>query len=119
MVNATTFFLSHLRTVSRASSGTIVVGGLVTYLVIALDLEAELEPLPTLLGSSALDIIVCHSQYIVREKSPDKYTLMIAHREIAIIIMSGPRRIDVHDNRNRIFDVEDIEDKDANQLTYS
>lgn len=35
---------------------------------------------------------------------------MIAHREIA-------RRIDVHDNRNRTFDVEDIEDEDANQLT--
>lgn len=99
-VNVATFMLAHLRMVSRASSGTIVVGDLITSIVIALDLEVELNPFPTVLSSFILDIIACHSQYIIRAKSSDIYTLMIAHHEITSIVLSDPRHIDMHDNLN-------------------
>lgn len=41
---------------------------------------------------------------------------MINHREIARIVLPDPRRINVHDNRNWIFEVEDNKDEEANQL---
>ncbi|KAI5435256.1 hypothetical protein KIW84_021900 [Lathyrus oleraceus] len=91
-VNAATFLLAHLRIVSRSSSGSINVGGLITSLVVALGLEHELEPIPTLLGSTALDINV--------------------------IMLPDPIRIDMRDNRNWIFEVEDSEDDDANQFPH-
>lgn len=89
---------------------------MITSLVDALGLEHELKPLPSILGSFTLDIAACHSEYIIRAKSPDRYTLMIDHREIASILLRDPRHIDVHDNHNWIFDVEDNKDEEANQL---
>ncbi|KAI5428678.1 hypothetical protein KIW84_033613 [Lathyrus oleraceus] len=68
-------------TVSRSSSGSIVVGDLITSLVVSLGLEHELHPYSAFLGYFALDIAACRSQYIVRAKRPGRYTLMIAHRD--------------------------------------
>lgn len=74
--------LAHIKYVSRATIGSIVVGGLITSLAIAMGLKAELEPFHALLGSSALNIVTCHSQYIVRANNPDRYTLMIDLRDM-------------------------------------
>ncbi|KAI5390231.1 hypothetical protein KIW84_075509 [Lathyrus oleraceus] len=109
--------LTHLKSVSRAPTRSIVVGGLITSLAIVMGLEAELEPLHSLLGSSTLYIAACHSQYNVRSKIPGRYTLMIDLREISIIVVLDPRRIDVRDECNWIFDIDDSKDEKANQLS--
>lgn len=93
-VNSTLFMLAHMQAVHTAKKGHITFGGLITSIAPALDLHAELatlDPLPML----SLYIDICRHMRLIKNKSDERFSLMISNMVVHTIILPFPNRTDV------------------------
>lgn len=93
-VNSTSFLLAHMQVICTVKKRHIAFEGLITSIARALDLHRELnmlDPLPML----SLDIDVYRHMRLIKNMRDEMYSLMIANREVASIILPCPNHTDV------------------------
>ncbi|KAI5430262.1 hypothetical protein KIW84_034733 [Lathyrus oleraceus] len=81
LVNPTPFLFAYFQSTYARTGGPICVGGLITYIALALNLDTELamlEPLETPFA----DLDYFRSMRLIKNKPNDKYFLMISNREV-------------------------------------
>ena len=91
-VDPTPFLLTHLISVANRVTGSICVGGIITAIANALELEPALELADTLL-CLFVDLDFCKNMRLVKTLPNGKYHVMIRTREILDFTLPNPSRI--------------------------
>lgn len=103
-VNSYPFLLAHMQAVRTAKKGHIIFGGLITSIARALNLHAELatlDPLPMF----SLDIDVCLHMRLMKNKSDERFSLVIANMVVPSIILPCMNRTDVRVRANWTYNL--------------
>ena len=113
-VDPTPFLLSHLISVANRVTGSICVGGIITAIANALELEPALELADTL-PCLFVDLDFCKNMRLVKTLPNGKYHVMIRTREILDFTLPNPSRINVRVSANWLFDAvaQDLDQENA------
>lgn len=102
--------LAHIWSISIGTKGIIVIGGLITFIIHALNLEVELATLVPIIGSTALDIQACKSQKLIKYEREGRYCLCVKKTVVRSIFFPCAMRTNVQVDGNRLYDLSsDIE----------
>ncbi|KAI5418641.1 hypothetical protein KIW84_043029 [Lathyrus oleraceus] len=103
-INPTPFLLTHFQSTCVRTRGPICVGGLITSIALALNLDTELVMLDQLETLFA-DLDYFCSMRLIKNKHDDKYFLMISNREVRGVTLPCDARINVGMSTNWNFDI--------------
>ncbi|KAI5446034.1 hypothetical protein KIW84_014034 [Lathyrus oleraceus] len=100
--------LAHLQSVSVRGSSPICIGGLITSITRALNLNDELATLAPL-DTPFLDLDACRSTRLINNKQDGRYHLMVGNRAVNSIILPNSACTNMQDRNNWSYNLNALE----------
>lgn len=108
LFNPTPFMITHLQSVSVRGSGPICIGGLITSIARALNLNNKLATSAPL-DTPFLDLDACCSMRLIKNRQDGRYHLMVGNHTINSIILPNSACTNVRDRNNWFYNLNALE----------